>query len=157
MPDDMDLPVGPLQVGILPSSLQGSQGPTRWAYSDIITYLPPSVPEYNQGDIDQDVLSTYTSLDDYDAMFEARHGRGAVDNNLVTTGGMVSATFPMTLPSQTEPVHIRASNKDPMTRQIPTYTPSSIPPLSSQPDQTPVIEYQPQVEEFYGYTECFSR
>ena len=57
-------------------------------------------------------------------MFEARHGRGAVDNNVVTTGGMVSTTFPMILLSQAEPVSIRASNKDPMTRQIPTYTPT---------------------------------
>ena len=81
-------------------------------------------------------------------MFDARNGRGAVDNNLVTTGGMVSTTFPMILPSQAEPVSIRPSNKVPMTRQIPTYTPSSVPPLSSQPDQTPIgEEYQPQVEE----------
>ena len=29
MPGDMDLPVDPPHVGILPSSLQGSQGPTR--------------------------------------------------------------------------------------------------------------------------------
>ena len=78
--------MGPPHVGILPSSLQGSQGPTRQAYSDIITHLPPSVPEYNQRGIDQDVLSTYTSLDDYDAMFKARHGRGAVGNNLMTSG-----------------------------------------------------------------------
>ena len=85
----------------------------------------PIVPEYNQRGIDQDVLFTYISLDDYDAMIEARHCRGAVDNNLVTTGGMVSATFPMTLPSQAEPISIRESNQDPMTRQIPTYTPSS--------------------------------
>ena len=35
-----------------------------------------------------------------------------------------------------------------MTRQIPTYTPSSVPPFSSQPGQTPIgEEYQPQVEE----------
>ena len=79
-------------------------------------------------------------------MFEARNGRGAVDNSLVTTGGMVPTTFSITLPSQAEPVSIGASNKDPMTRQIPTYTPSSVPPFSSQPDQTPVgEEYQPQV------------
>ena len=67
------------------------------------------------------MLSTYTSLDDYDAMFEARHGRGAVDNNLMTTSGMVSTTFSITLPTQTKSVGIRATNKDPMTRQIPTY------------------------------------
>ena len=29
MPGDMDLPVGPPYAGILPSSLLGSQGPTR--------------------------------------------------------------------------------------------------------------------------------
>ena len=85
-----------------------------------------------------------------------RPDMGTVDNNLVTTGGMVSTTFPMTLPSQTEPVSIRGSNKDPMTRQVPTYVPSSVPPLSSQPNETRVIEYQPKVEEFYGYTDSFS-
>ena len=69
------------------------------------------------------MLSAYTRLDDYDAMFEARHGRGAVDNNLMTTSGMVSTTFPITLPSQAESVSIGATNKDSMTRQIPTYTP----------------------------------
>ena len=94
------------------------------------------------------MLSNYTSLDDYDAMSEARQGRGAVDNNLVTTGGMVSTTFPMILSSQTEPVHIRAPNNASMTRQIPMYHHSSVPPLSIQPDQTPIGgEYQPQVEE----------
>ena len=98
------------------------------------THLPPSVPEYNQRSTDQDVFSTYTSLDNYDAMFEVRHGKGAVDNNLMTSGGMVSTTFPMILPTQTKSVSIRATNKDLMTRQIPTYTPSGVPSLSSQPD-----------------------
>ena len=94
------------------------------------------------------MLYTYTSLDDYDAMFEARHGTGAVDSSLVTTEGMVSTTFPMTLPPQAEPVSISVSNKDPMTRQIPTYTASSATPFSSQPDQTQLgEEYQPQMEE----------
>ena len=59
----------------------------------------PSVPKYNKRGIDQDVFSSYTSLDDYDAMFEARHGRRAVDNNLMTTGGMVSTNFQITLPT----------------------------------------------------------
>ena len=52
IPGDMYLPVGPPHGGILPSSLQGSQGPTRQANSDRIPYLPPSVPEYYQRDID---------------------------------------------------------------------------------------------------------
>ena len=81
-------------------------------------------------------------------MFEARPGRGAVDNSLVITERIKSTTFPMTLPSQAEPINTRASSKDPMTGQILTYIPSSVPPFSSKPDQTPVgAEHQPQVRE----------
>ena len=106
----------------------------------------PNVPEYIQRVIDQDTLSTYTSLDDYDVMYEARHGMGALDNSLVITEGIISTTFPMTIPSQTEPISTRASSKDPMTGQILTYTLSSVPPFPSQPGQTPVgAEHQPQV------------
>ena len=112
MPGDMDLPVGPPHVA---QSLQGS---ARQANSDILPYLPPSVPEYNQRGIDQDGLSTYTSLDDYDAMFEARHGRGAVNNNLMAIGGMVTTTFPIAVPTQAESVSRRETNEDPMTRKI---------------------------------------
>ena len=65
----------------------------------------PTIPEYNQRGTDQDVLSSYTSLDDYDAMFEARHGRGVVGNNLMTTDGMVSTTFPIILPTLNECMH----------------------------------------------------
>ena len=94
------------------------------------------------------MLSTYTSLDDYDAMFEARCGRGAVDNNLMTTEGLVSTTFPIILPTQTEAVSIRVTIKDPMTRQIPRHIPSGAPSLSSQPDQTLVgKEYIPQMRD----------
>ena len=117
-PGDMDLPVGPLHAGILPSSLQSLQGPARRANSDILPYLPPSVPEFNQRGIDQDGLSTYTSLDDYDVMFEARHGKGAVNNNLMATSVMVSTTFPITVPAQAVSVSIRATHKDPMTSKI---------------------------------------
>ena len=91
------------------------------------TSLPTrSVPEYNQRGIDQDGLSTYTSLDDYDAMFEARHGRGAVDNNLMATSGRVFTTFPITVPTQAESVSIRTNNKDPITRQISKHIPSGV-------------------------------
>ena len=81
-------------------------------------------------------------------MFEARHGKEAVNNNLMTTSGMVSTTFPIILHTQTESVSIRAMNKDPMTRQMSTYTPGGVQSLSSQPNQTPIgEEYQPQVGE----------
>ena len=36
--------------------------------------------EYNPEVFKQERLSTYTSLDDYDTLFEARHGRREVDN-----------------------------------------------------------------------------
>ena len=63
MYDDMNFPVDPPYVDILPGSLQGSQGPTttRYAKSDIITSLPSSISEHIQGGIDQDAVSTYTS------------------------------------------------------------------------------------------------
>ena len=94
------------------------------------------------------MFSTYISLDDYVSLFEARHGRVAVDNNLMTTGGMVSTTFPINLLTQTESISIRATYKDPMTRQIPIYTPRGVPSLFSQPDQTPIgEENQPQGKE----------
>ena len=36
--------------------------------------------EYNPKVFKQERLSTYTGLNDYETLFEARHGRGAVDN-----------------------------------------------------------------------------
>ena len=44
------------------------------------------------------MLSTYTSLDDYDTLFEARHGRGAI-YNVTITGEKVSATSPVMVPT----------------------------------------------------------
>ena len=38
-------------------------------------------------------MSIYTGLDDYDAMFEARHGRTAVDNSLVISEGVRSISI----------------------------------------------------------------
>ena len=45
-----------------------------------IPYLPPGGVEYHPVVSEPDRLSTYTGLDDYDTLFEARHGRGALDN-----------------------------------------------------------------------------
>ena len=103
--DNINLPVDLHYVDIPPGSLQGLQGPTttRCAISDIITFLPSNISKHIQGGVDQDAMSTCTSSDDYDTMFEARHGRGAVDNSLVISEGMSSTTFPMTAPSQAGP------------------------------------------------------
>ena len=45
-----------------------------------ISYLPPGGIEYHPVASEPDRLSTYTGLNDYDTLFEARHGRGAIDN-----------------------------------------------------------------------------
>ena len=74
VPSDIDLPVGALHV------TQNVQIPPRHANSDILPYLPSSGIEYDPRSVDQDKLSTYTSLNDYDTLFEARHGRGAIDS-----------------------------------------------------------------------------
>ena len=51
-----------------------------------IPYVDPSEPTSNIGGTDYhpditetDQVSTYTGLDDYDMLFAARHGRGALD------------------------------------------------------------------------------
>ena len=56
------------------------QMPPCHANSDVFPYLPSSGIEYNPEVFEQDRLSTYTGLDDYDTLFEARHGRGAIDH-----------------------------------------------------------------------------
>ena len=90
VPHDMDLQVD------TPHIIQNVQILARRANSDILPYLPSSGIEYDQMGLDQDKLSTYTSVDDYDAMFQARHGRRAIDN-LTVTGEKVSVTSPVTV------------------------------------------------------------
>ena len=58
----------------------GIQVPPQCANSDVFPYLPSSGIAYNPGVFEQDRLSTYTGLNDYDTLFEARHGRGAIDS-----------------------------------------------------------------------------
>ena len=70
VPSDIDLPVGELH------ETQNVQIPPRHANSNIIPYLPSSGIVYDHRIMDQDKLSTYTGLNDYDTLFEARHGRG---------------------------------------------------------------------------------
>ena len=69
VPSDTDLPVDALH------ETQNVQIPPRCVNSDIIPYLPSRGIEYDPRIMDQDKLSTYTGLNDYDTLFEARHGR----------------------------------------------------------------------------------
>ena len=63
-------------------------------------YLPSSGIQYGPRIEDQDKLSTYTGLDDYDTLFEARHGRGAIDS-VPVSGEKVPATTPVAMPIST--------------------------------------------------------
>ena len=81
-------------------------------------------------------MSTYTSLNDYDATFEARYGRGAIDN-MTVTGVKVSVTSPVMVPT---PATSRGVTENPMTRTVSKHTPSGVYSLSSQQCQASVEE-----------------
>ena len=71
----------PSDLGSPEGALHGSvQMPSHHANSDIFPYLPSGGIEYNPEVFEQERLSTYTGLNDCDTLFEARHGRGTVDN-----------------------------------------------------------------------------
>ena len=63
-------------------------------------YIPSGGIEYYPVVSEPDRLSTYTGLDDYDTLFEARHGRGALDH-MPRTSGEVIATSSMGMTSTT--------------------------------------------------------
>ena len=89
----------PSDIGTLEGALHGSvQIPPCHANSDVFPYLPSGGIEYNPEVFEQERLSTYTGLDDYDALFEARHGRGTVDN-IPKTGEKTCVAPPMGMPS----------------------------------------------------------
>ena len=107
----------PSDIGLPEGALHGSiQVPPQHANSDVFPYLPSSGIEYNPGAFEQDRLSTYTGLDDYDTLFEARHGRGAIDSVPKTDEGVLAASsiaMPTTTSSMdmTENLMIRARPK----------------------------------------------
>ena len=71
----------PSDICSLEGALHGSvQMPPCHANSDVFPYLPSGGIKYNPEVFKQERLSTYTGLNDYDTLFEARHGRVAVDN-----------------------------------------------------------------------------
>ena len=122
---------------------QNVQIPPRHANSDILPYLPSSGIEYDLRGVDQDKLSTYTSLDDYDALFEARHGRGSIDN-VIVTGEKVPATSPVVIQTLATS---KGVTENIMTGERPKHTPDSGYPLPSQKGQASVEEeYQSPAE-----------
>ena len=71
----------PSDIGSLGDVPHGSmQIPPHHANLSEIPYLPPGGIEYHPVVSELYRLSTYTGFNDYDTLFEARHGRGALDN-----------------------------------------------------------------------------
>ena len=75
----------------------GMQIPPCHADLGEIHHIPPGGIEYHPVVSKPDRLSTYTGLNDYDTLFEARHGRGALDNMPRMSGeAIVTSSMGMT-------------------------------------------------------------
>ena len=83
--------------------------------------MPSGGIEYNPGIFEQDRLSTYTGLNDYDTLFEARHGRGAIDNMPKSDEGAPTASS-MAIPATTSSAGM---TENLMTGARPRHTPDS--------------------------------
>ena len=70
----------------------GMQVPPCHANLGEIPHIPPGGIEYHPVVLESDRLSTYIGLDDYDTFFEARHGRGALDNMPRTSGEAIATS-----------------------------------------------------------------
>ena len=72
LPTDSPIPYfQPIERGYV------SEGSQEGVYAT--PYIEPSEHAVNIGDTETDKVSTFTGLDDYDTLFAARHGRGALD------------------------------------------------------------------------------
>ena len=70
----------------------GMQMPPHCVDLNETAYIPSGGIEYHPVVLESDRLSTYMGLDDYDTLFEARHGRGALDHMPITSGGMITTS-----------------------------------------------------------------
>ena len=99
--------------------------------------------EYDPRSVDQDELSTYTSLDGYDTLFEARHGREAI-GSVTISGERVPAASPVVIPTSATSMGV---TKNIMTGARPKHTPDSEYPFPSQKGQVSLgREYQSPTE-----------
>ena len=120
----------PSNIGVSEGALHGSiQVPPCHANSDVFPYLPFSDIEYNPGVFEQDRLSTYTGLNNYDTLFETRHGRGAIDSVPKSDEGVLAASS-MAMPTTTSNVGMKENI---MIGSRPKHTPDSgHPPLTRE-------------------------
>ena len=56
----------------------------------------PGGNEYQPNVLETDRVSTYTGLDDYDTLFEVRHGRGALDQVPRISEGLITSSMGIT-------------------------------------------------------------
>ena len=116
LPTDSPVPFfQPIDRGYL------SEGSQEGVYAT--PYVDPSEHTVNKGGIDYhpeipetDKVSTYTGLDDYDTLFAARHGRGALDPVPRASEQMITTTTLGIPPPITGPELI-----NPMERVMPTH------------------------------------
>ena len=99
----------------------GMQIPPTCANLGETLYLPSGGIEHHPVVPEPDRLSTYTALNDYDTLFEARHGRGAIDN-MPKSGEEVIATSSIGIPPVTLSMGMI---ENPMVRVRPRHTPDS--------------------------------
>ena len=71
---------------------RGMQMPPCCANLNETAYIPSGGIEYHPVVLESDRLFTYTGLDNYDTLFEARHGRGALDHMPRTSGEVITAS-----------------------------------------------------------------
>ena len=91
---------------------RGMQIPPHHTNLGKIPYLPPGGIEYHPVISEPDRLCTYTGLNDYDTLFEARHGRGAI-YNMPKSGEEAIATSSIGIPPVTLSVRM---TENPMVR-----------------------------------------
>ena len=112
----------PSDIRSLESSLcRSMQIPPCHANSDVFPYLASSGIEYNPEVFEQDRLSTCTGPNNYDTLFEARHGRGAI-GNMPKSGERTLATSLMGMPPTTSSEGMRENL---MVGARPKHTPDS--------------------------------
>ena len=99
----------------------GMQIPPHHANFGETPYLPSGGIVHHPVVSEPDRLSTYTGFDDYDTLFEARHGRGAIDN-MPKSGEEAIATSSFGIPPATLSAGMTGN---PMVRVRPRHTPDS--------------------------------
>ena len=72
--------------------LGGIQRPPHCVNLNETANIPSGGIEYHPIVSESDRLSTYMGLDDYDTLFEAKHGRGALDHVPRTSGEVVTTS-----------------------------------------------------------------